>query len=115
MTRTIWLAAALVTTAATVLLLREPRPDRPAAPADESIAFTHSPSRDVRVEHRFVSVAAPEARTASVLPTPVRTADSAPLRRPSPARKADDALLAKARRVVLGDGKYRPEPFPRVK
>ena len=73
---------------------------RPAAPA-------------VTIEHRLVEARQPQART------PVAPRRRAPL----PARRAAVQLAAatsrpaglavRAGRMLLGDGRFRPEPFPR--
>lgn len=69
----------------------------PARPADAP----------VRIEHELITV--PEVRQPTrtrvvTLPPPVRRARTEPAQR---------APLARARRVLFGDGTYRPEPFPR--
>jgi hypothetical protein len=69
---------------------------------------TSVPPPTIRVVHQLVQV--------PVFTSPVRTRTPPPppIRRariegnPEPAR-----LASRARRVLLGDGHYRPEPFPR--
>lgn len=113
MTRKRWIAAAIVTAAgATALLAGKQAPDADIQAGTPAV-IRHEPARDVRVRHEFVRIPLPpvaprlEARAA---------APAAPRRaRPARAEADDEALLSKARRVLVGDGRYRPEPFPRIK
>lgn len=61
----------------------------------------------VRVEHELIPIVA-EAGPAPVATTP---RDVTRARR----RAAEPTLGEKARRALLGDGRHRPEPFPRVR
>jgi hypothetical protein len=79
-----------------------------STPAAASLAPGGAAREDfVRVEHQFVHVqplpAAPHLRVAVR-----RTA-------PLPAARRQDAArrMTRARRILVGDGRYRPEPFPR--
>lgn len=128
MTRTIWTAAVLVAgTAATALLLSQ----RHLSDADRALTVTKpQPAPDVRVRHDFISIALPAAApivsprrsqpASSMSPMSAMTGAPSSLYRPSSSRvlrsgSDDTRLLSKVRRVVAGDGRYRPEPFPRVK
>ena len=91
---------------------------------------------DVRVRHEFIEIPIAPARTAvarggerartpstktprrapGVTPGPdvVRMADAVTSRKAdAPDRGAN--LLVRAGRAIVGDGKHRPEPFPRIK
>ena len=78
----------------------------PATPAAASGAVSEGPS--IRIEHELVIAPVwrpPVRRSPEVAPRHVRMAG----RRPQPA-----GAIAGTRRLLFGDGKYRPEPFPRV-
>ena len=67
------------------------------------------PGRSVTLEHQLIQV------------EPVRPPKPAPrLRRALPTTRLaygptrQDTLASRARRAVLGDGRFRPEPFPRL-
>jgi len=81
---------------------------------------------DVRVRHEFVTVSAPSApeappRASRAVASAARTPAAArpapgPDKPPAVRRASRDAnFFERARRAVVGDGRYRPEPFPRVK
>jgi hypothetical protein len=80
------------------------------APADfplrASQAPVPAPLPSVTIEHDFVRIA-PTTRMGA----PYRKI-AAPAKRP-PAPRVSNSLLARAARAVLGDGRHRPEPFPR--
>jgi hypothetical protein len=69
-----------------------------------------APKPSVTVEHQLIQV------------EPVRRPKPAPrLRRALPTTRMaygplrqEDSLAGRARRAVLGDGRFRPEPFPRL-
>ena len=91
---------------------------------------------DVRVRHEFIEIPVAPPRTAvarggeraSTVPkkTPrrapsaapardvVRTADASPSSKVNPPERGAN-LLVRAGRAIVGDGKNRPEPFPRIK
>jgi len=80
------------------------------------------PLPDVRVRHSYVTVMPPAvtAMPAAVKTdrAPVRVAAAPPSRRPDPVQLATTrqvGMVAKARRALVGDGRYRPEPFPRIR
>ena len=81
----------------------------PIAPADDA---GDDVARVVRVEHEFVTLPA-AVRGESVRPSAsVAPAETKRARRPV----AEPVTLAqKTRRALLGDGRYRPEPFPRAR
>jgi hypothetical protein len=64
---------------------------------------------DVQIEHQLIRVADP-------LPVP-RRATSPAVNRLSSERKAEqtrrDGFVLRAGRLIVGNGQYRPEPFPR--
>jgi len=129
MKRIVWLILAAFTPIAAIGVFRfKPRSGAEAAPG---IVRLH----DVRVQHEYVTVAIPANGTpvitsprtrlasASMEQTPSvtqavdRRTDAA---RPSPARdrpvrraSGDQSIFDKARRAFVGDGRHRPEPFPR--
>jgi hypothetical protein len=78
-------------------------PPLPAVPAERAV-------RVVRVEHQLVIPAL------NVVEPTARTAASRQVRRGQrPAAEAQPpVLLSRAKRVLFGDGRYRPEPFPRT-
>ena len=85
-------------------------PDRPRVGAAVAAAASDA---EVRVRHEFVTAA-----PASLL-TPRTTLPGLPARRAvqrnAEHRAPRPGLIARARRAVTGDGRHRPEPFPRVK
>jgi len=119
----------LVVLAAAVLLDISRRDDTEFdAPNDESPLSSSPPTSlpDVRVRHEFVTISTPPVnwQRAARPPATARPATAA-LRTPSPAQpppppavaraREDLGLLERAGRAVIGDGRYRPEPFPRIK
>lgn len=132
MKRSLWLIfAALTLIAAGVLLQYQPDRLAVAAPADVQLP-------DVRIQHEFVEI--PAAGVVSATPAPdrraARTNSANPVgpdtnvaepggaievvpashRTPGvrPANR-DRTLFEKARRAFVGDGRHRPEPFPKVR
>jgi hypothetical protein len=83
--------------------------DKPAAQSD--VKESQEPPPDtpsVRVEHRLIQIV-PQ-------PAPIfrpRPAAPAANRRAETRKPESDHLVARARRALVGDGRYRPEPFPR--
>jgi hypothetical protein len=62
----------------------------------------------IRIEHELIEVPIvrpPVAPPAAVQPVRRARATQSPVERPT--------FAVNARRLLLGDGKYRPEPFPR--
>lgn len=88
--------------------------DIPVGPASAaSPARTASPAApearpEVRIEHQVIEVPTPAA------PAPILRA-VAPARSVSAraGREGSAPFVSRARRVLVGDGRYRPEPFPR--
>jgi hypothetical protein len=119
--RSLWVIfGALVLLAAAVLL----RSDR----SGDAVAVTHPPSPpapapEVRVRQELVTATVTAEPVAAVSrpaapPAVKRAAHEGPRAQASPPVRAaarDTSLLGRARRAVVGDGRYRPEPFPRVK
>ena len=130
MKRSVWLIfAALAPIAAAVLFHLQPETLTQAAPAIERLP-------DVRVQHEYVTVPASatgnnlkvreRTRLAETRSTPdsspgplnleAETAEVEPaaIRKPAARRASgDETLFEKARRAFVGDGRHRPEPFPR--
>ncbi len=110
----VWWIAAVAAAAMVVALpvvLREPT----AKAVPEETGETTASSVSVRVEHEFVTLdaEAPNAEAPVVPAAPV----ARPLRQPRPALTytAPASTFTKARQKFLGDGRHRPEPFPRVR
>jgi hypothetical protein len=64
---------------------------------------------DVRVQHQILRVPAPRAMPRIAPPAPHRLTRVTREATPHP------GLMAKARRLIVGDGRYRPRPFPTVR
>lgn len=133
MKRMLWLISGALTLVAAALLLRF-QPEQ--LTARQQPVPTRLP--DVQVEHEFVRVSAPKlpaigsdtARRTAVSARTVRDPEVR-LHTPGPSFAAstrasslppdvqragrDRTLLEKARRAFVGDGRHRPEPFPRVR
>lgn len=127
--RVLWLMFGILALLAAAVLLRS----GPTGDAVARMEETPSPSvlPDVRVKHEFISIpiAAPPrtslARTQASPPverkrpkTPIADRGSDVVRTAARQEDASDRranLLVRAGRAVIGDGKYRPEPFPRIK
>jgi len=129
MKRSLWLILATLTPLAAIGLFRfQPEKLSEAAPSLERLA-------DVRVQHDYVTVTMPvtdgpvittgrnrlaNARPAET-PSAIRALDrQEETERASPSRyrpvnraSRDQTLFEKARRAFVGDGRHRPEPFPR--
>lgn len=116
MVRTSWLTLVAVVLATVVLVSTWLWQNRlPSAGAGTSIAEGPRPILpDVEVRHEIVrlspgpppaSIRAQGHRVQPVRQTPPRVFRA----------RRDESLLDKARRTVVGDGRYRPEPFPRVR
>jgi hypothetical protein len=97
----------------------EPAPPPPVLPEPSVLP-------DVQVRHEFVEIPlAPPPRRTSLArrsegsaPAAAKKPLAPPLAtaRPDVVRTADtDNLLVRAGRALIGDGKHRPEPFPRIK
>jgi len=105
-TRSKW----IVLTLAAVALLWPATAESPVGAATAPVASAQAAA--VTVEHELVlasaatsMAAAPRRRPAS---TAVRLAAAAPARSLKPA-----GFAVRAGRALMGDGRYRPEPFPR--
>jgi hypothetical protein len=129
MKRSLWLIFATLTPIAAIGLFRfQPEKRSEAAPPVGRLA-------DVRVQHDYVTVTMPVTggpvittlrnRLANARPAETASASRAMDRqgeteRASPSRyrqvnpaSRDQTLFEKARRAFVGDGRHRPEPFPR--
>jgi hypothetical protein len=87
-----------------------PRVDRTALrPAAEPVSQPESAGPSVRIEHELVRLPKPRpqriTRPAQWRSTRLVAAEPADAQTP---------LLVRARRALVGDGRYKPEPFPRL-
>jgi hypothetical protein len=131
--RVLWLIfGGLALLAAAVLFRSGPAGD--AAARVEAPPAAPSVLPNVRVKHEFIEVPLPTPRT-SLARSPQRSAPVAKTRpqvaprvratadgvRIANAVSKDEpserraSLLVRAGRAIVGDGKHRPEPFPRIK
>jgi hypothetical protein len=60
----------------------------------------------VRIQHELIRVAPPRRPSSPDVRRPFRSASA----RPTP---REPRFVERARRVLMGDGRYRPEPFPK--
>ena len=81
----------------------QPNP-RPAVAAPQSVP----PAPSVRVEHELIRLPNPQAPKVS------RPRGWRSTRLALSAAEARPPLIVRARRALVGDGRYRPEPFPRL-
>jgi hypothetical protein len=81
------------------------------SPAESPVqALVKGAPADVRIEHQLIHV--------MESPAPPRRPVTAAVNRPASIRKPvqrarQEALVVRAGRLIMGDGRYRPEPFPR--
>lgn len=87
----------------------------PASPhAVDQANVAANATRDVQVQHQLVTVTSTTSPTlSSVTAAPGRTLVARTERRQS--AQPASTVLARAKRALLGDGRHRPEPFPRIK
>jgi hypothetical protein len=78
-----------------------------AGPASRQLA---PPPPAIKLEHRIIEVQPPKA----VNRPPRRRVAPVATRLASLQAPGAGTLVARARRAVIGDGRYRPEPFPRL-
>lgn len=127
MKRRLWLIFAVLVLIASAVWFRLP-PDTltQAAPAVDRLP-------DVRVQHEFVTVptspagstsnpqertrlartrAAPDSSSATAT-IDAQTAEAVTRKATTSRASRDQTLFEKARRAFMGDGRHRPEPFPR--
>ena len=118
-----WIGVVLVAAlAAGSLLLRQPPLPLPQADL-EAAPTSPGPVQSVQVRHELVVVPVASALKGTGARSPrevnslaVSASNRAPVSGPrQQTRRAEAPLLAKVRRAVAGDGRYRPEPFPRVR
>ena len=142
MKRSLWLIlAALILTACGVLLRYSPDELALALPDERQVPDVRIQHEFVRVSaESLVSAGATPARRAADLqsnplpegsdpilasqpaavePAPASVSAAAPTSPRTPvverATNEDRTLFEKARRAFMGDGRFRPQPFPRVK
>lgn len=103
-----WSGLAIVSLTSLLCLLPSLGEAPPAATSEVPAPASTSAAPAVRIQHEIVTVpyAVPRARTIA----PGGRFRSA---RALPRRPTDVTAVARARRMLLGDGTYRPEPFPR--
>jgi hypothetical protein len=125
MKRTLWLIVGAAAVGAAVLPLRD---------RHERVALANPPAErlpDVRVRHEFVSIPiasrvteserrrTSNARASLAPPADVepaadeRGATTVQMRTAERAAGEDEGFFDRARRAFVGDGRYRPQPFPR--
>ena len=123
MPRNVWIAAVLVIgMGATALLVSQPHPSDLAASSSPPTVVKPVPSPDVRVRHEYITITPIEREPRRPSPRLSTVSLSASAKgAPSPAGRArqpqptERALLSKVGRAVAGDGRFRPEPFPRLR
>ncbi|MGH9372221.1 MAG: hypothetical protein ACRD15_11880 [Vicinamibacterales bacterium] len=69
-------------------------------------------SDSVRVEHQLIEVSPPPVRAPRVRPAVRSSAVGSSPGREGESRR-EPRFVERARRVLIGDGRYRPEPFPK--
>src|SRR5688500_12566762 len=106
MKRTLWTALALVAvaTVATALLQGDPS----NAEAEQVPLTTIRAAGDVQVRHAFVTIATP-------VPAAAATRRSVPPGPPARRTSREAGGWSKTARALVGDGRHRPQPFPRIK
>ena len=82
-------------------------PSRAESPVHALVA---SAPADITIEHQLIQVT--ESATPRRRPPTVAVSRVAAVRKPVQ-RSRQEALVVRAGRLLLGDGRYRPEPFPR--
>ena len=94
----------------TALALLWPAPAESPVPAGQA-----SPGR-VQIQHELIRIepAPPTAPQRSVRRPRLSSATRLAAFKPSPARTQAN-LAVRAGRMLAGDGRYRPQPFPRVR
>lgn len=121
--RTIWLISGAGAIAATLLLW----PARHTiGPLDASplAAGDRAPAPAVQVQHEFITLDAAPVRIERPAPAGTKSVAADPAASPgvtTPSRPAarqarhDAGVIGRARRALVGDGNYRPQPFPTVR
>lgn len=121
--RTIWLISGAGAVAAMLLLWPARHTIRPIE-GSSVVAADNGPAPAVQVQHEFIALDATPVRierpapgaTKSAAAAPTEPADVTTRARPAARRARHDAgVVERARRALVGDGKYRPEPFPTVR
>ena len=101
-----------------VARVRPEMPDRVYISAPLVSAFAPVTDDTVTVEHQIIPLdALTETERPSLADSPSRLvrADLTPAFKPRTSPPAQRGLVSRAKRAFLGDGRHRPEPFPRVK
>ncbi|MBA2302015.1 MAG: hypothetical protein H0W08_05225 [Acidobacteria bacterium] len=96
---------------------------RVGSPAPSATPSPAEPRPSVQVRHELIAIPVPMARVINrrAAPPPAFRAalNGRPVPRPATRQAGQSApdvhLLEKARRVVVGDGRHKPEPFPRLR
>jgi hypothetical protein len=85
-------------------------PSTPVVSSADTSTAALRPQPSVRIDHQLIEVPVPRPP-----PRPTRRPSFAKSDRSARhARRPEEALAARARRLIVGDGQYRPEPFPRL-
>lgn len=103
-------AAAVVVT---LLLLTWPDPP-PDDQRDAAMPPPEPSPAQVRVEHRLITAEVVHERASAGLGA-TRPPVTPRVQRSAQREPEVSGLFARARRALLGDGRHRPEPFPRAK
>lgn len=113
MVRAFWLILAAAAVAST-WLWRHPLPAVDAGTSVVEGPRAVLPEPEVEVRHEIVRLSPPPSAPSIRDQRPA--VEAVPRSAPRVVRaRRDGSLLDKARRTVVGDGRYRPEPFPRVR
>jgi hypothetical protein len=112
------LAIALITGLALIFSsgrVREPRPDpvtRPTVKTVDRVEVQHVLVTAEEVHPSLQSPAVPQVRSSRRVPDVSRAA--APVLRSAINRQKPSTLSGRTRRALLGDGRHKPQPFPRI-
>jgi hypothetical protein len=78
--------------------------------AESPVHAVASAPADITIEHQLIQVT--ESATPRRRPPTAAVSRVAAVRKPGQ-RSRREALVVRAGRLLMGDGRYRPEPFPR--
>jgi hypothetical protein len=112
---TLWIALGLTAAAGVVAVVLLAGEARPSGSADRIPSGGAQQQRDVRVRHEFVTVAAPVISQVEARPVARTPGSGRPITAPRGRAPLDKPPFSMTRRVLLGDGRHRPEPFPTVR
>ena len=116
LTRVLLVSAIVLTIAAALAapkLMRPDGPDRPGKNETGAVLPAQPPAEQSRVQVQQTFVQPVEVvETGRTLPVAARRNGAV---RTASAKRAPETFIAKAARTLIGDGRYRPEPFPRAR